>query len=280
MDNYQIPPVQPVEQPQPIPQGSGISGQNVEQPQPLSQPIPMSAGQPVGTVVSNTANTAVEPKKKLDVGNLIKTIVIVLLALTTVTFIGLFIWKQVQYDVVSEDVQGQIALAVAVAKDEQSEADEAEFAEREKYLYRSFSGPADYGQLSFEYPKTWSVYVAKDASNGGDFEAYFNPIQVDAISNDTINALRVIIRDEDFESVTQEYQRYLEDKDKPLSVTTITIGEASTTANLYTGKIPNTELSGYIVIFKIRDKTAILRTDAVQFWGDFQRVLDTITFNA
>lgn len=217
-----------------------------------------------------------EPKK--DIAGLIKTIVIIIVSLIAVTFIGLFIWMFVQYNDVQTDVDGQIAVAVAEAKDEQTVKMEAEFLEREKYPYKTFSGPVDYGQLSFEYPKTWSVYIAKDAANGGDYEAYFNPVQVDAVSNTTINALRVIIRDRSFEDIVAEYQKAMDRKDANLTVETITINGA--TANRYTGTIPNTDLSGYIVVFKIRDKTAILRTDSVLFQGDFDKLLETIKFNA
>lgn len=217
-----------------------------------------------------------EPKK--DIAGLVKTIVIIIVSLIAVTFIGLFIWMFVQYNDVQTDVDGQIAVAVAEAKDEQTVKMEAEFLEREKYPYKTFSGPVDYGQLTFEYPKTWSVYIAKDAANGGDYEAYFNPVQVDAVSNTTINALRVIIRDKSFEDIAAEYQKAMDRKDANLTVETITINGA--TANRYTGTIPNTDLSGYIVIFKIRDKTAILRTDSVLFQGDFDKLLETIKFNA
>ena len=183
-----------------------------------------------------------------------------------------------QYNDVQTDVDGQIAAAVAVAKDEQAMEDEAEFLEREKYPYKTFSGPTDYGQLTFEYPKTWSVYVAKDAANGGDFEAYFNPIQVDAVSKETINALRVMVRDKAFDTVTAEYQKAMEKKDSNLTVSSITVNGA--TANRYTGTIPDTEFNGIIVIFKIRDKTAVLQTDSVLFEEDFNKLIDTVVFNA
>ena len=217
-----------------------------------------------------------EPKK--DIAGLVKTVVIVIVSLIAVTFIGLFIWMFVQYNDVQTDVDGQIAAAVAVAKDEQAMEDEAEFLEREKYPYKTFSGPTDYGQLTFEYPKTWSVYVAKDAANGGDFEAYFNPIQVDAVSKETINALRVMVRDKAFDTVTAEYQKAMEKKDSNLTVSSITVNGA--TANRYTGTIPDTEFNGIIVIFKIRDKTAVLQTDSVLFEEDFNKLIDTVVFNA
>ena len=218
------------------------------------------------------------PSQKNDTAGLIKTIAIIVVSLIAVTFVGLFVWMFMQYNEVKTDVDGQIAVAVAAAKDEQANKDEAEFLEREKYPYKTFSGPADYGQLTFEYPKTWSVYVAADASTGGDFSAYFNPIQVNTVSAGTINALRVTIRDKSFDEVVAEYQRYMDREDSGLTVESITVN--GTAANRYSGNIPNTELNGLIVVFKIRDKTAVLQTDSVLFKDDFDKLVETVTFNA
>lgn len=252
MDNGQIPPVQPV------------------QVTPGSVPIVQQASAPIS--------------EKKDNSSLIKTIVIVVLSLIAATFIGLFIWMFMQYSEVKEDVDGQISTAVAEAKDEQYKEDQEEFEEIEKNPYKTFAGPADYGELTFKYPKTWSVYIAADAVNGGDFNAYLNPIQVDPVSNTTINALRVTINNKSFDSVVAEYQKSVEKKDSNLTVESVTIGDTENgmeiTANRYTGVIPGTELNGFIVIFKIRDKTVILQTDSVSFEEDFDKLLTTIRFNA
>ena len=237
-----------------------------------SRPGQMTSGMPMVQQVQ------VVPEKKHDTAGLIKTIVIIVVSLIAVTFVGLFIWMTLQYNDVRDDVDGQIAVEVAKARDEQAQVDEAEFLEREKYPYKTFSGPADYGQLSFEYPKTWSVYVAEDAATGGDFNAYFNPIQVNAMSKNTINALRVTIRNKSFDDVAAEYQRYMDRKDSNLSVESITVNGA--TANRYTGTIPDTDLSGYVVIFKIRDKTAVMQTDSVLFKDEFDKPINTVKFNA
>lgn len=226
------------------------------------------------TVQKDTALKA-QANKNYD---FIKTVAIVMLGLLALTFIVLFIWILLKYNDVSDDVEGKISTAVAAAKEEQQMEDEKEFAEREKNPYQTFLGPADYGELRFEYPRIWSVYIEADASNGGDFKAYLNPIQVEPISKTNINALRVTIRDKDFESVAAEYQRAMERKDSGLSVETITVGGA--VANKYTGKIPNTDFNGYIVIFKIRDKTAVLQTESILFESDFNRLITTISFNA
>ena len=261
---------------QAMPQG-GAQGQAVPQMQPVMGPN----GQPLiganGMPVMQPAPVVQVDKSGGAVG-LIKTIAIIVLSLMTVTFIGLFVWKQIEFATVEDDIEGRIAAAEQKAKLEQGEEDLAKFAEEEKNPFRDFAGPADYGQLSFKYPKTWSVYVAKDASNGGDYEAYFNPLVVNTVSDNTVNSLRVVIRDKSFDEVVAEYQRALERKDSGLSMSTVDVN--GITMNRYTGVIPNTNLNGVFVVFKIRDKTAILQTDAEQFVGDFDALLQTITFNA
>ena len=255
----------------------GAQGQAVPQMQPVMGPN----GQPLiganGMPVMQPAPVVQVDKSGGAVG-LIKTIAIIVLSLMTVTFIGLFVWKQIEFATVEDDIEGRIAAAEQKAKLEQGEEDLAKFAEEEKNPFRDFAGPADYGQLSFKYPKTWSVYVAKDASNGGDYEAYFNPLVVNTVSENTVNSLRVVIRDKSFDEVVAEYQRALERKDSGLSMSTVDVN--GITMNRYTGVIPNTNLNGVFVVFKIRDKTAILQTDAEQFVGDFDTLLQTITFNA
>ena len=219
---------------------------------------------------------AMEAKRKNS--ELVKTILIIVISLVAVTFIGLFVWTLVRYNDASTDLDKKISDAVAIAEEKQALELEKEFSEREKDPYRTFSGPADYGELTFEYPKTWSVYVASDAAKGGDFSAYFNPIEVEPMSNTTVNALRLTIQNKNFESVAQDYQKVLEARDSNLNMESITVFE--TAANRYSGTIPGTEFNGYIVIFKIRDKTAILRTDSVLFKEDFDRILETVTFNS
>lgn len=260
MDNVSIPPVQ---------QPDSTSG------------APVGASNSGGDEISREKEkTRREYEKKYRAGNvvdLVKTIAIIALSLALVTFIGLFAWVMSEYNSLNSDVQGKISVAVAKAKDETAAQKEAIFLEREKNPLRTFVGPDDYGQLTFQYPKTWSVYIADSAANGGDFHAYFNPVQVEAVSNDTVNALRVSIVNKLFDVVAAEYQKAMEKKDSNLTMESVTVNGFS--ANRYTGTIPNTDLSGYIIIFKIRDKTAIVQTDSVLFADDYNKLIETITFS-
>lgn len=258
MENGQIPPVQPIQVTQPNVVTYGATNG-----------VPSASVTPQGQVATG---------QKKDNSGLIKTIIIITLSLVALTFAGLFVWMTIQYNEVSGDVQDKIDIAVVKAKDEQAAKMEAEFLEREKYPYKTFLGPEDYGQLSFEYPRTWSVYVAADAATGGDFNAYFNPIQVNPVGKNTINALRLTIRNKSFDDVANEYQRYLSGKEATLAVESVIVN--GVTANKYSGKIPGTDFNGYILIIKIRDKTAVFQADSVLFESDFNKIINTITFNA
>ena len=268
MDNSQIPQTPQMPPTQPVQPAMGQTMPPNGQYQTGSNGMPM------------VQQVQVTPQQKKDFSGLIKTIVIIVVSLIAVTFIGLFIWMVGEKNEAQTDLDGKISVAVAAAKDEQSQKMEAEFLEREKYQYKVFSGPVDYGQLTFEYPKTWSVYVAAAADKGGDFNAYFNPIQVNAVGKDTINALRVTIRDKSIDEVTADFDKEMKKKDSNLSMQAIKIGkDGDIPANKYTGTIPDTDLSGYIVTFKIRDKTAIMQTDSTLFEGEYDKLLGTVVFN-
>lgn len=268
------------------------NNQPMQSAQPMQPTQPMQVAQPMqmpevqtnpvtgAPMLQSSISSGPLPYKK-DASSLIKTILIIALSLVSVTFIGLFIWMFIQFSTAREDVDGQIAAAVVAAVDENTTKLEKEFSDRERHPLQTFAGPADYGALTFEYPKTWSVYIAKDAANGGDFEAYFNPLEVKEISNEETYSLRLAIRDRAFDDVTGEYQRALEGPEATLSLNAVMIGQDSNiNANRYVGKIPNTEHNGIIIIFKIRDKTVIMQTDSVLFESEFNSLVSSVRFNA
>lgn len=210
-----------------------------------------------------------------------KTTIFMVLAivagLIAVTFIGLFIWMYSQWDSVQADVNSKVNTAVAEAVNEKVTEMENAFTEREKMPYRIFTGPADYGELTLEYPKTWSVYEPKSATSGGDFEAYFNPDRVYGTGAGTINSLRVIIKDQAYENAITQYEQAV--KSGKISLEVRPIGGEN--ANVYTGVLPGTnELQGIAAVFKIRDKTAIIQTDAMLFADDYYKILDSVKYNS
>lgn len=237
------------------------------------------SGQPMPDANVPTNPAAPQPpvapalKRKSANRNLVETILLIVISLLAILFIGLFIWKYLEWDAIKTDIDGQVEAAVAMAVAENTTKLEAEFTEREKYPYKTFTGPADYGSLSFEYPKTWNLYISRDASNGGDFEAYLNPGEVQPVSSTTINALRVIIRDTAFDSIVRTYDSSVQSG--RLSVVTRNVGSA--VANVYTGEL-GTDIHGIVAVFKLRDKTVLLQTDAMLFADEYYKLLDSVTF--
>jgi len=185
------------------------------------------------------------------------------------------IWAYVNYNEQKTNVDGKIDLAVAEAKKEQSDVDEAKFAEREKEPNRQFVGPDDYGRLTFMYPKTWSVYVARDVSKGGSYESYLNPVTVPPVSNTQQFSLRVLVEEKDYDQVVKSYENDVEKGELRSSVTSANGHNGTRLDGNFTK-----DIRGSAVIYKIRDKTITIRTDADTFKPDFEKIITTIDFNS
>lgn len=184
------------------------------------------------------------------------------------------IWAYLNYSEQKTDVDGKINLAVAEAKKEQADIDEAKFAEREKEPNRQFAGPDDYGRLTFDYPKTWSVYVAKDGAKGGTYEVYLNPIAVPPVSTTEQYSLRITIEEKDYDQVVKSYEPLVKKGDLRTSATSANGNNGTRIDGNFTK-----DIRGSAVIYKIRDKTVTLRTDADTFKPDFENLIKTINFN-
>lgn len=239
-----------------------------------SAPRPFGPSAP-GTMPAKPTNSVAyaAPETVKKPHTVIWIILLLITLVLAVTFGVLFAWKYTEWEALSMDLDGRVDAALALAVAENTAKLEEEFAEREKYPYKTFAGPADYGSLTFEYPQTWSVYIAKDAATGGDFEAYMNPLEVQPVNNASINALRVIIRDQAFDNVVRTYESLVRSGRLSLSVRVV----GGTTANLYVGELPN-GIRGMLVAFKLRDKTVLLQTDAEIFATEFYALLDTVKF--
>lgn len=193
-------------------------------------------------------------------------------AVVAVAFAGLGIWAFVNYSDQKNNVDSKIETAVTAAKKDQALLDEKQFLEREKLPTQEFVGPDDLGRVSFQYPKTWSVYVSK---TGASFEAYLHPNVVPTVSTSQPFAARVIIEDKTYDAVLKTYEQRVSKKE--LSTSPITIGEFS---GLRLDGTFTKERKGSAVIFKVRDKTLTIASDAESFRTDFDStILASLSFN-
>ena len=263
------------------PQSAGGQTQPMQSPNPGMGPGMAPNGQPItpqplaGMGPMPTTTLPATAKQQKNQKN-IWMIVGIVGGFFSLVFLILFIVMLVNWNNARTNVDGQISVAVATAVNDNTKQLEEQFAMREKLPYNLFAGPADYGELSFNYPKTWSVYEAKDAVNGGDYEAYLNPDKVYPVSASSINALRVIIKNQAYDSYIKQYDDYVRNGKMSVAVRPVN-GE---NANIYTGQLPGTDkLQGIAAVLKVRDKTAIIQTDTMVFEEDFYTLLDSVQFN-
>lgn len=214
-------------------------------------------------------------QKRYHQGSSSVWIIIAIIAATLFMATSAFgVWAYISYNDQRTDVQGRVKLAVAEAVKIQSEEDEAKFQEEYKKPYLEFIGPAEYGSVSFDYPRTWSVFVEADGSNRGDFKAYLHPVSVPPISNrDNRFAVRLEILNRDFDTILKQYQSQLR-KGELKSSTPEYNGNASTRLD---GLFTN-DVRGSAVLMRVRDKTIRLSSDAETFNEDFEALLATVDY--
>lgn len=196
----------------------------------------------------------------------------VITGLMVVVLTGVTIWLFTGYTDYKNNSDDKVATAVAAAKKEQSELDEKEYLEREKLPTRTFTGPADLGSVAFQYPRTWSAFTEK---NVNALQTYLHPDVVPPIANDQPFALRVLVEDKAYDTVNKSYESRVKKGD--LRATPVTVQGFS--GLRYDGTFSK-EREGSAVVFKVRDKTLTLATDASAYKNDFDTiVLNSLKFN-
>lgn len=199
----------------------------------------------------------------------------IILGLLTVVFAGFSIWAFTNYIDQKDNVDAKVEVAVTEAKKVQSVADEKIYLEKEKQPYLQFTGPDDLGRVTFSYPKTWSMYVAKNGTSSEGYEAYLNPLSVPAVANDQPYAARVVVSNKTYEDSLEDYESAVKKGD--LKSAPITINGFS--GIRLDGTFSKTR-SGSAVVFKVRDKTLIVATDSEMFKSDFDNaIVKSLDFN-
>lgn len=228
-----------------------------------------------GSSPNNILPTSYKPKSNPTM-KYIKIGAIVIGALLILFLLVISIWSYSQYADLKNNFDKKLTANTEAATKKIDAEYEQKYQERIKSPYLTFTGPTDYGTVSFQYPNTWNLYVGKDitaANYNGDYEAYFNPNAVPAVSNSQKFALRLTIAAQSYDSVKAEYDSRVKSRD--LKSTAITVNGVEGTR--LEGKISK-DVTGVIVLIKIRDKTLIMQTDSKDFVSDFDKILTSTTF--
>lgn len=187
---------------------------------------------------------------------------------------GIWAFAGMQDNKTNLDAKVEAASEVAVAKAES--AKEAEFAERDKDPYRGYTGPSTYGSLTYGFPKTWSVYL-EEKESGTILDFYGHPLLIRGLGKENSFAFRAQILDSPYDKEVEKFQKQAEKGEVAVSAFRLT-QVPSVLGVRVTGEVVN-EKQGVMVLLPIRDKTIKLWTESNDFAADFDRIIESTTFN-
>jgi hypothetical protein len=171
------------------------------------------------------------------------------------------------------NVDQKVAAAVSEAEQKVTEQKNKAFAEQLKSPYVVYDGPAAYGSLHIQYPRTWSAYVdAPAGQTSKPVNGYFAPGQVPSISDANNSfALRVTIAQQSYDTVVKQYQSKVK-----AGLVSVQPFKAINVPNIVGVRIDGEvapKKQGVMIILPFRDKTLQMWTESTEFKADFEGVI-------
>jgi type IV secretory pathway VirB10-like protein len=247
-------------------QNSPSLQQNYQQPQPMPQPQVMQA--PVMTAPQPMqAPAPAQAKKKSHVGEIILIIFIFLIAGGAVAGA---IYCYTQYDTLNREVLADRGVKVDKAKTEQKEQDEQNYERRSAKTTREFTGPSNFGALTFEYPKEWNVYIDDDSSTEPTYAAYFSPDYAKPI-NSANQGLEFKINSQNYDATVKNYTHNL--------ISSTAYSANGLTGTIFRGKLDKKEDSkdGVAVVIKVNNYSATILTRDYETYGEeFDKIINSL----
>ncbi len=175
----------------------------------------------------------------------------------------------------NSDKKSVVAAERATAAE--SSKKDAEFVEAEKSPLKTYTGPVTYGDLRFNFPKTWNQYVV-NPSTTSPINLYFNPEFIPDLSSTAKFALRVQVLNATYLATLATYSTQVK-----AGTATISAYNAAKVPNvlgsIVNGAINTKTSTGTMVLLPLRDKTIVFWTEDPNFKNDFvNTVLPSISY--
>jgi hypothetical protein len=206
----------------------------------------------------------------------------VLLSVLLVSSLGFGIWAFMSMSDYKNNSDKKSAEAVEVALADQKVKLDAEYLEKDKQPYSSYSGKPEAGSVQMQYPRTWSAYVVEQSNGNIPIKAYFHPGFVpDTLGDATSFALRLEVVDTQYAEILKQYESQVKQGGITLAPYKF-VKVPDSLGSIITGKIipGRDKVQGTMVIMPIRDKTLKIWTESNSvFLKDFnEAVLPNLTF--
>ncbi len=192
--------------------------------------------------------------------------------------VGFGVWAYNQRTHYKDHSDQEVTAAVNKAIDSQKQIDAANYAEQAKKPYDTYIGPAAFGNVTVNYPKTWSSYVVENDKGGNPISGYFQPGTVpNVIDPDNSFALRVELVSTSYDTVLSQFKASV--TAGKVTVAPYTLPKVpSIVGSRIEGQITPTK-QGVMVVLPLRNMTLKIWTESNDFKGDLDtHILPNLSF--
>ena len=223
----------------------------------------------------NPPPVAVEPPPKGGRHFNLPIFLAAVLLVLTIAMGVVAIYYILKYNEQKSTVDQQKTAAAQTAREEQKQADEAAYAERDKLPYRSYEAPAVLGAIKIEFPKIWNVYAVEEEKSDTQLDIFMYPGVVRAEKSSTeAYALRVKLQRKLYQDVVKANQQKVEKGELKASAVTI----SGATGTRYEGEVVQGR-SGSLILLPVRDKTLSIWTESPDYLNDYNQIIEKLAIS-
>jgi hypothetical protein len=198
---------------------------------------------------------------------LLLPLLVALLLLVGVAVFG--VWAFGSRQDYKDNVDAKIATAVTAAKADEDKVKDAQFAEEQKNPLKTYTGPAAYGSVTINYPKTWSGYVSDTDGNDPFVDGYFSPgVVPDTQDQKSSFAFRVQVSSQSYSESLQSFQNQ-----EGVTIQPYSLPKVPTVVGVIVRGAIEQDRQGIMVILPLRNTTLKFWTESDAFTGDFNNII-------
>lgn len=166
----------------------------------------------------------------------------------------------------------KVAVAVEAAEKRTQAADAKQYAEEAKKPLKTYVGPAAFGAVTVQYPKTWSAHVNESDSSSRPLDAYFHPDFVpDTDDQNKSFALRIQLVGQSYDQVIDSYSSQVKNgnaKIAPYRLAKV----PSAIGSIVTGQLDSRK-QGTMVVLPLRNMTLKIWADSSEYLPDLNNII-------
>ena len=207
---------------------------------------------------------------------------VVALILTVLLLIGAVVfgvWAYGSRQDYKTNVDAKISAAVGIAKTQQEQVLNTQFAASAKLPFKTYNGPQAYGSIVLNYPKTWSGYVDDSGQGNALIDGYFAAGVVPSTTDQTsVFSLRLQVLNQTYAVSLQTFQG--QQQQGGVNISAYTLPKLPKVVGVeVTGTLPD-QKTGTMIILPLRANTLEIWTEGNQYLNDLNNnILPNFSFS-